>query len=321
MVKQKKYYWLKLQKDFFKRHDVRIIESMDNGESYILFYLKLLVESIDHEGQLRFSETIPYNEKMLSTITNTNIDIVRSAVKIFTELGLMETLTDETIYMSEISKMIGAESVWAKKKRLYREEQNLLIEENNGFSHEKEVNNDKSEDIVLDESSKCPNNVRTFSDKSKSKSKSKSIELDKDYKEKNTKKENSFSSQTFNKFTGKNFSPETTGQKSLSQMITSAIDHWNNSGLPNCVYTVLTLPSSDKTELIKKFDVFRNGEILNAITNLSKFYDKINPTFRPKVFQRFILNSLDVWLDSAEPWKQFESDNESINDSDEGMEF
>ena len=196
MVKQKKYYWLKLQKDFFKRHDVRIIESMDNGESYILFYLKLLVESIDHEGQLRFSETIPYNEKMLSTITNTNIDIVRSAVKIFTELGLMETLTDETIYMSEISKMIGAESVWAKKKRLYREEQNLLIEENNGFSHGKEVNNDKSEDNVLNESSKCPNNVRTFSDKSKSKS----IELDKDYKEKNTKKENYYSCENLSYF-------------------------------------------------------------------------------------------------------------------------
>ena len=70
----KKYYWLKLQKDFFKRHDIQIIESMPNGKEYILFYLKLLAESVSHEGELRFSETIPYDEKMLSVVTNTNID-------------------------------------------------------------------------------------------------------------------------------------------------------------------------------------------------------------------------------------------------------
>ena len=76
----KKYYWLKLKKDFFKRHDIQIIESMPNGKDYVLFYLKLLCESIDHDGNLRFSETIPYSEQMLATITNTNIDIVRNAI-------------------------------------------------------------------------------------------------------------------------------------------------------------------------------------------------------------------------------------------------
>ena len=68
-----KYYWLKLKRDFFKRHDMKIIENMPNGKDYILFYLKLLVESIDHESELRFSDTIPYNEDMLAVITDTSI--------------------------------------------------------------------------------------------------------------------------------------------------------------------------------------------------------------------------------------------------------
>ena len=89
MAENKKYYWLKLKRDFFKRHDVRIIEEMPNGKDYVLFYLKLLLESIDHEGELRFSETIPYNEQMLSVVTNTNIDIVRAALSIFTELKMI----------------------------------------------------------------------------------------------------------------------------------------------------------------------------------------------------------------------------------------
>ncbi len=105
-----KYYWLKLYKDFFKRHDIRIIEGMPNGKDYILFYLKLLVESVSHEGNLRFSDSVPYDEKMLSTLTDTNIDVVRSAVKIFSELNMMEVLDDGTIYMTEVEKMIGAES-------------------------------------------------------------------------------------------------------------------------------------------------------------------------------------------------------------------
>ena len=56
-----KFYWLKLDKDFFKRHDIKIIESMPNGKDYILFYLKLLCESLDHDGSLRFNDQIPYN--------------------------------------------------------------------------------------------------------------------------------------------------------------------------------------------------------------------------------------------------------------------
>ena len=114
---EKKYYWLKLKRDFFKRHDIRIIEELPNGKEYLLFYLKLLVESIDHEGSLRFSDTIPYNDQMLSVITNTNIDIVRSAMKLFIDLKMIEMMDDETIYMAEVSKMIGSETKWAEYKR------------------------------------------------------------------------------------------------------------------------------------------------------------------------------------------------------------
>ena len=144
MADSKKYYWLKLKRDFFKRHDIRIIEEMPNGKDYILFYLKLLLESIDHEGTLRFSDAIPYNEQMLAVITNTNIDLVRSAMKIFTELNMMEIFDDGTLFMSEVNKMIGSETEWAQKKRLYREQQALAEGTNEG---QKRTMSDKSKSI------------------------------------------------------------------------------------------------------------------------------------------------------------------------------
>lgn len=146
----KKYYWLRLDRNFFKRHDIRIIEEQPNGKDYILFYLKLLVESIDHEGHLRFSDTIPYDEKMLSVVTNTNIDIVRSSIKIFNELKLMEIFDDKTIYMAETNKMLG-ESTSTHRVQAFREKQRLLKIETQGnvteTLHETEIELEKELEI------------------------------------------------------------------------------------------------------------------------------------------------------------------------------
>lgn len=151
-----KYYWLKLQKDFFKRHDIRIIESMTNGKDYILFYLKLLVESVTHEGELRFSETIPYNEEMLATITNTNVDIVRSAMDVFKNLNMIDVLEDSTIFMNEVEKMIGAETdehireQGRIRQQRYRENQKALRNVTVTLQRNVEKEIEKEKDIDID---------------------------------------------------------------------------------------------------------------------------------------------------------------------------
>lgn len=116
-----KYYWLKIKKDFYKRHDIKIIESMPNGVEYIWFYLKLMMESVDHEGLLRFNEYIPYDDNMLSVITGTNIDIVRSAMKVFAHMNMIELMDDKTIYIETVAKMIGSETSSAERVRKHRE--------------------------------------------------------------------------------------------------------------------------------------------------------------------------------------------------------
>ena len=146
----KKYYWLKLKRDFFKRHDIRIIEEMPNGKEYLLFYLKLLVESIDHEGELRFSDTIPYNEQMLSVITNTNIDVVRSAMKLFVELKMIEVQDDATIYMAEVNKLVGSEWASAERMRNLRKKQQASLCDTNVRVSDTEKEIDKELDKEKD---------------------------------------------------------------------------------------------------------------------------------------------------------------------------
>ena len=152
----KKYYWLKLKKDFFKRHDIRIVESMPNGKDYILFYLKMLLESIDHEGKLRFSETIPYNEEMLSIVTNTNVDIVHRAMEIFIELEMVEVKDDKTIFMQEVERLIGSETAGATRVREHRQRQKLLqcntyvTECNESVTQSKSIEKEKEKELDVD---------------------------------------------------------------------------------------------------------------------------------------------------------------------------
>lgn len=120
-----RYYWLKLQENFFERDEIKIIEAMPNGKDYILFYLKLMLKSINDSGRLVFKNTIPYTPEMLSTITGTNIDVVRVAVDTFIGLELMEKLDDGALFMSEVNKMLGTETTYAQKKREYRAEKTM----------------------------------------------------------------------------------------------------------------------------------------------------------------------------------------------------
>lgn len=117
---KERFFWLKLKRDFFKRHDVRIIEAMPNGKDYVLFYLKLMVESIDHDGELRFSDSIPYTEQMLATVTDTNVDVVRSAIKIFESLGIVEIWEDKTLYLKEVKGLVGSQTAGAERRQIQR---------------------------------------------------------------------------------------------------------------------------------------------------------------------------------------------------------
>lgn len=119
----KKYYWLKLNENFFEREEVKVIESMPNGKDYIIFYLKLLLKSIKTEGRLLFRNIMPYTPDMLASITNTDVDTVRVAIDMFLKLGLMEMWDDGTLFMVEVQNMVGSETGWAKKKRIQRQKQ------------------------------------------------------------------------------------------------------------------------------------------------------------------------------------------------------
>ena len=158
-MSDKKYYWLKLPKDFFKRHDVKYIESLPEGHRIILVYLQLMVESIDHEGELRFSPKISYTDEMLASVLGIEVDVLKMSMKVLKDLELVKVSKNGTIILEKVKNMVGFETEWARKKKEYRDR----------------LKQGQTEDNSETMSGQCQDNVLPLSDKSKSKSKSKSI--------------------------------------------------------------------------------------------------------------------------------------------------
>jgi len=121
----KRYYWLRLQENFFNSDDIKVIMSQKNGAQYVIFWQKLLLKAITKSnneiGILRYKENIPYTPEILATVTDTNIDVVRSSLKLFVDLKMIEIMENGDIWVEEANKLVGSESESAQRVRKFRE--------------------------------------------------------------------------------------------------------------------------------------------------------------------------------------------------------
>ena len=122
-MSNKRYYWLKLNENFFEDDTVAWIEERENGKDYIIFYLKLCLKSLTDDGYLiRYvgEKLIPYDIKALSKLTNTDYDTVKVAMNLFLEVGIISQLDSGELYLNQINEMIGSETDAAQRKRKQR---------------------------------------------------------------------------------------------------------------------------------------------------------------------------------------------------------
>lgn len=154
MAEDTVYYYMRLKDDFFDDDRMKLLESMPDGYLYQNILLKMYVKSLKSNGRLAFNDYIPYNTKMLATITNHHEGVVEKALDVLKQLELIEILDNGAIYMLEIQNYIGKSSTQADRKRQYRA---AIDEEKKESTKERKEYIDKSiEYICMDI---CPTNV------------------------------------------------------------------------------------------------------------------------------------------------------------------
>lgn len=85
--------WIKLAVDMFSNRKIRMIESMDNGDALLVFWIKLLTLAgrINDGGRIYFMPEMPYTQKSLALYLNTNAAIVSQGLDLFKAYGMIET--------------------------------------------------------------------------------------------------------------------------------------------------------------------------------------------------------------------------------------
>ena len=172
MVENKKrYYWIKLKTDFFDEDVVDFMLSQPNGAQYVVLYQMICLKTVNSNGKLQkeFGEIIvPFDiEKVVRECKYFDRDTVRVAMELYKQLGLIYVDENGILSIQNYDNMIGSETNWAEKKRIYRNSQKQITSDNYKNNLE-DISKDNSED-----------KKRTLSDKS-IEYRDKSIEKEKD---------------------------------------------------------------------------------------------------------------------------------------------
>ena len=129
-VKSKKFYWIKLYKDFMDGEIVDFLMTQKNGASYVLLYQKIIMLTINTDGELKteIGETvIPFTANRIHRACKWfNLGTVKKAIVLFKQLGLLDEQSDGVLRVSNFERLVGSESYWAEKKRAERKEKDSL---------------------------------------------------------------------------------------------------------------------------------------------------------------------------------------------------
>ena len=159
-----KFYWLQLREDFFDEDAIDWLEEQPNGKEYSLFYLKLCLKSLRTNGVLirRVGNMlVPYDHVKLGELTKTPSDTVMVAMQLLIKIGLVKTLENGELYITQVENMIGSQSKSAFKKqqqRLHAKSKILLesgqVEDKCPPNIEKEKEQELEQEIELEQEKK-----------------------------------------------------------------------------------------------------------------------------------------------------------------------
>ncbi|MBQ7958008.1 MAG: phage replisome organizer N-terminal domain-containing protein [Clostridia bacterium] len=120
MSENKKYYWLKLKKDFFESKMIKILRTFEKGNEMILTFLKIELHSLVNDGYVYFENMLPSFEQELAVAIDENIDIVKLTVETLLKFGAIKKIDENTYYLTIIEDCIGSESSSANRVRKHR---------------------------------------------------------------------------------------------------------------------------------------------------------------------------------------------------------
>lgn len=157
MSEPKRYFWLKLHKDFFQRKEIKRLRKIAGGDTYTIIYLKMLLRSIMSDGKLYFDGLEDDFASELALDLDEKEDNVQITIQYLLKSGLLEMCSDEEYYLPDTKDSTGCETAVASRVRKHRERKKAL-QCNTDVTQVKQLCNgekEKEKELEIELDNKC----------------------------------------------------------------------------------------------------------------------------------------------------------------------
>lgn len=148
--------WIKVSTDLFANRKIRLIESMEDRDSIIVIWLKLMILAgeINDGGLIYLTQNIPYTAESLAIQFNRKTEEVQKALSVFEEYGMILIDSDGVI---EIANWDVYQNV--DRMEEIREYNRLAQQRSREKKKASAVVNDNVNDKSMTESMKCQHRI------------------------------------------------------------------------------------------------------------------------------------------------------------------
>lgn len=123
---QKRYYWLKLQNDFFSRKEIKRLRRIAGGDTLTIIYLKMLCRSLKDNGKLYYDGLDNDFVSELAMDIDEDTENVQITVNYLIRTGLLEQIDEDEYTLKDAESNTGTETAVAARVRKHRERQKAL---------------------------------------------------------------------------------------------------------------------------------------------------------------------------------------------------
>ena len=150
--------WIKLKTDMFDDEKIKIIQSMPDGDSLCLIWIRLLTLAgkTNDGGYIYISDNLPYTDEMLSVVFNKPLNTIRMALDTFSKLQMIDSDV-KGIYLINFDKHQSLEKLEKikeqnrlRKQRQREKEKQLLLPNNDSVTSHVTVTQSHATDIDID---------------------------------------------------------------------------------------------------------------------------------------------------------------------------
>lgn len=162
---EKRYFWIKLQMDFWKSPVVKMLRKPSGGDTYAVIYLEMILLSLENNGYIYYSGVGDSFAEEIALVLDEETINVEFVLAFLKQKRLIEFADDTSFKFTEdvTASLIGSESASARRVRAYRERQKAIAHEQKAL----QCNTNETKchlDIDIDKEKDIDNNIRSFSD-------------------------------------------------------------------------------------------------------------------------------------------------------------